>query len=221
MLLQSESSTFHVDCPVKMESLAPILTKMASTGVSSQLLAGTGAPIWAKMVARHTCRMMVLFPPMLGPVSSAKDFSPPRSRSFGTKSAPLLGWDRAFALNVPRSASTKLGWHHPSPTMLSEHRTSIWALTSTALRKFSWCRQNPATRLLRYSLRALSFCSSAIVLLCRISLSSLVWYLLTAPLPFLCEVSSQSVGTSVFSATSISSPVKVPFPRTLDHTSSR
>ena len=37
-------------------------TKMASTGVSSRLSAGTQAPAWASNAARHTCLSMVLLP---------------------------------------------------------------------------------------------------------------------------------------------------------------
>lgn len=45
-----------------MASLAPMRTKMASTGVISRLSAGTQAPTCAISAAKHTCRSSVLFP---------------------------------------------------------------------------------------------------------------------------------------------------------------
>lgn len=57
-MLEVKWSTFIAlspTCPEIMESLAPMRTKMASTGVSSKDLAGTKAPTWASRAARQTC----------------------------------------------------------------------------------------------------------------------------------------------------------------------
>merc|ERR1719247_848517 len=172
------------------------------TGVSSQEMAGTLAPIWARIVARQTCLMTVLLPPMLGPVRRAKLLAPPRWMSLGTKLHPPEGWERPSAPKAPLSASISLGLHQSSGTMLRAQRTSSFAPASTALCQTSWCLQNFARRLLRYSRIVRSTSSSAAVFLARISLTSLVWYLRTACFPFLWEVSSQFLGTSVFSGTS-------------------
>ena len=51
----SASSTKKVDWPDMTSSLAPMRTKMASTGVRVRDWAGTHAPIWAMRAARHTC----------------------------------------------------------------------------------------------------------------------------------------------------------------------
>lgn len=51
----SASSTKNVDWPDMTSSLAPMRTKMASTGVRVREWAGTQAPTWAIRAARHTC----------------------------------------------------------------------------------------------------------------------------------------------------------------------
>jgi hypothetical protein len=48
----------------------PILQKIRSLISVVKLLAGTNAPIYAKITARHVYRNKVDFPPILGPVTS-------------------------------------------------------------------------------------------------------------------------------------------------------
>jgi len=50
----SASSTKKVDWPDMTSSLAPMRTKIASTGVRVREWAGTHAPTWAMRAARHT-----------------------------------------------------------------------------------------------------------------------------------------------------------------------
>merc|ERR1719460_773556 len=146
--LQSRSSVLQVLCPVRMESRAPMRTKMASTGVSSQEMAGTLAPIWARIVARQTCLMTVLLPPMLGPVRRAKLLAPPRWMSLGTKLHPPEGWERPSAPKAPLSASISLRLHRPLPDLvvlakLCDEASEVFencALNLLLCRRF--CREN-------------------------------------------------------------------------------
>ena len=107
----SESSVKNVLWPAMIWSLAPIRTKIRSTGDNSKLSAGTSAPTWkepsrwkpqnktqlhnknhknitwAKITAKQTWRRSVDFPPMLGPVRRMKLGwpEPPIIISLGTK----------------------------------------------------------------------------------------------------------------------------------------
>ena len=57
----SASSTKKVDWPDMTSSLAPMRTKIASTGVRVREWAGTHAPTWAMRAARHTCTTCTQF----------------------------------------------------------------------------------------------------------------------------------------------------------------
>mmetsp|Transcript_1254 Transcript_1254/g.5431 ORF Transcript_1254/g.5431 Transcript_1254/m.5431 type:complete len:352 (-) Transcript_1254:2245-3300(-) len=80
----------NVDWPAMMLSLAPMRTKIASAAVIENEAAGTSAPTCAMIAARHTCRISVDLPPMLGPVRSRNGASPPPPSlvSLGTNDSP-------------------------------------------------------------------------------------------------------------------------------------
>ena len=79
-----------MDWPAMMLSLAPMRTKIASAAVIENEAAGTSAPTCAMIAARHTCRISVDLPPMLGPVRSRNGASPPPPSlvSLGTNDSP-------------------------------------------------------------------------------------------------------------------------------------
>mmetsp|Transcript_21648 Transcript_21648/g.60053 ORF Transcript_21648/g.60053 Transcript_21648/m.60053 type:complete len:228 (-) Transcript_21648:1265-1948(-) len=140
----SASSTKNVDWPVMMWSLAPMRTKMASTGERVRLSAGTQPPICASKAARHTCRSSVLFPPMLGPVRTMKAgcSGPPRDTSLGTKEPSKPGspegWRSPLASNTggPLTACACAGGSsfglHTEPSALRAWAAKLMSASSSA-----------------------------------------------------------------------------------------
>ena len=76
-------STMNVERPPARSSAAPMRVKIASSGPSSALAAGTYDPQCASSAMTAAWRMYVDLPPMLGPVTTSSRRSGRSSRSLG------------------------------------------------------------------------------------------------------------------------------------------
>ncbi len=75
----------NVERPPARSSAAPMRVKIASSGPSFALRAGTYMPQWASRATIAVCRMYVDLPPMLGPVTMSRRRSALSITSLGTK----------------------------------------------------------------------------------------------------------------------------------------